>query len=443
MSVVFFEILFIFALVVVNGIFSMSEIAVLTSKKHALKSDMRRGSKRAKAVLDLAENPENFMSAVQVGITLIGIFTGVFSGATISELMTSRIAGLGVSVEFAQAIAMFVTVSAITYVTLIFGELLPKRIALASPNKSAKTIAPFIRFVQFVAHPVVVIISRNVVFLSRMLKIHENAGSVTEEDVRSVIEEAKAVGVIEHEEKNILHRVMRFADQRVSAIMTHRSRVAFLDVSAGAQSNSLAVQKANHSMYPVMDGYPEKLIGFVNIKELFGKELTSSNITAVMRQPIFIHESFSAMSILNTFKTTGNKMAVVVDEYGDTQGIVTATDILESLVGEIKGDVGDHSEIVIREDGSFLVDAHASLQHVFEALSVDMNAVAQFDDVNTISGFVLHHFKDIPHEADFFVFGGFKFEVMDMDGHKIDKVLIAKVGRGDSDEELPADHFEA
>lgn len=443
MTVVLFEILFIFVLVFVNGIFSMSELAVLTSKKHLLKSDMRRGNKRAKTVLDLAENPENFMSAVQVGITLIGIFTGVFSGATISAFIAIKIGERGVSLDFAQAIAMFVTVSAITYITLIFGELLPKRIALASPNKSAKLIAPFIQFVQFVAHPMVVVISRNVVFLSKVLGIQVNAGAVTDEDVRSVIDEAKAVGVIEHEEKNILHRVMRFADQRVSAIMTHRSRVAWLDISGEARSNVLTAQRVNHSMYPVVDGSPEKLIGFVNIKDLFGKDLTGSNLQSVLKQPVFIHESFSAMSILNTFKETGNKMAVVIDEYGDVQGIVTATDILESLVGEIKGDVGGHSEIVIREDGSFLVDAHASMQDVFEALSIDLNAVSQFNDFNTISGFMLHHFKDIPKEADSFSFGGYTFEVVDMDGHKIDKVLISKVDRDNSDEELPADHLDA
>jgi putative hemolysin len=149
------------------------------------------------------------------------------------------------------------------------------------------------------------------------------------------------------------------------------------------------------------------------------------------------------MSILNTFKETGNKMAVVIDEYGDVQGIVTATDILESLVGEIKGDVGGHSEIVIRDNGSFLVDAHASMQDVFEALSIDLNAVPQFNDFNTISGFMLHHFKDIPKEADSFSFGGYTFEIVDMDGHKIDKVLISKVDRDNSDEELPADDLDA
>ena len=438
MTIFALEIVFIALLIAINGVFSMSEIAVLTSRRHALERDAKNGSVRARQVLDLAEHPERFMSSVQVGITLVGILTGVFSGATISELLATRISGAaGLSPEMSEAVAVFVTVSVITYFTLIFGELLPKKIALANPVASAKAIAPVIKFVQRAARPVVFVISRSVHFFGRILGIGSAGNVLTEEDVRSIIDEARVRGIIEREEKNMLTRVMRFADQRVSAVMTHRSRVARLDVSADEAANAETVRQANHSSYPVVDGSEDNLIGFVNIKDLYGTGLDEGSIRKVLQDPIFIQESFSAMSLLEAFRETGNKIAIVIDEYGDIQGLVTPTDILESLVGEIREDPLEEPDIAIREDGSCLVDAHTPLYNVFDRLGLDVHADPTLSDFNTISGFILHHLGGIPSEADSFTYAGFRFEIMDMDGHRIDKILVSRVAEERSEEEGP------
>ena len=440
MTIFALEIVFIFLLIAVNGVFSMSEIAVLTSRRHVLARDARNGSARARQVLELAEHPERFMSSVQVGITLVGILTGVFSGATISELLSARIAGAaGMSPEMSEAVAVFVTVSVITYFTLIFGELLPKKIALANPIASAKAIAPVIRLVQHAARPVVFVISRNVHFFGRLLGIGSVGSVLTEEDVRSIIDEARVRGIIEREEKNMLTRVMRFADQRVSAVMTHRSRVARLDLSAGEAANAEIVRQTNHSSYPVVDGSEDNLVGFLNIKDLFGSGLDEASIRSVLQDPIFIQESFSAMSLLEAFRETGNKIAIVIDEYGDIQGLVTPTDILESLVGEIREDPLEEPDIVIRQDGSCLVDAHTPIFNVFDRLGLDAHADPALSGFNTISGFILHHLDGIPKESDFFVYGGFRFEIMDMDGHRIDKILVSRVSEGRSGEHAPVE----
>jgi putative hemolysin len=413
-------------LIAVNGIFSMSEIAVLTSKRHQLEQDARKGSARAGMVLELAGRPERFMSAVQVGITLIGILTGVFSGATISELLAARIAAAtSLTADVSEGLAVALTVTGITYLTLIFGELLPKRIALSSPNAAAKAIAPVIRLVQAAAGPVVAVVSHNVLFLSRKLGIGDEGNPFTDDDVRSVIEEARLRGVIEAQEKDMLHRVMRFADLRVSAVMTHRSRIAHLDLADGQERNLETMRAANHSNYTVVDGSPDNLVGFVSVKDLIGLRPDGQGLRSVLQEPIFVQESFSAMSLLRAFRETANKVAIVVDEYGGIQGLVTPTDILESLVGEIRDDPLDHPDILEREDGSYLVDAHAPLYDLFERLGIDVHEDREVQSFNTVSGFVVHHLDGAPAESDSFVHKGFRFEIVDMDGQRVDKILVA------------------
>ena len=428
MSVLVLEICFIALLIGINGVFSMSEIAVLTSRRHQLKKEARRGSARAGMVLELAGHPEGFMSAVQVGITLIGILTGVFSGATISEVLAARIAeAAGLSMEMAEGVAVFVTVSAITYLTLIFGELLPKRIALFSPNSSAKAIAPIIRLVQIAARPVVAVISHNVRALSRLFGIRDDGNVFTDDDVRSVIDEARVRGVIEAQEKDMLHRVMRFADLRVSAVMTHRSRIVQLDLADATEKNVDVMREANHSSYPVVDGSPDNLVGFVAVKDLYGKRPDAQGLRSVLQEPIFIQESFPALSLLRNFRETGNRIAIVIDEYGDIQGLVTPMDILESLIGEIREDPFENPEILEREDGSLLVDAHAQYYDVFDRLGLDVHTDQPAPGFNTISGFMLHHLDGMPAEADHVDHHGFRFEIVDMDGQRIDKILISKI----------------
>lgn len=439
MTIFAIEVFFIVVLIAINGVFSMSEIAVLTSRRHFLEREARAGNVRARQVLELAEHPERFMSSVQVGITLVGILTGVFSGATVSEFLSARILAVsGLSPEMSEAVAVAVTVSVITYFTLIFGELLPKKIALANPDASAKTIAPVIRFVQTVARPVVFVISRSVRVLGRVLGIKDERNVLTEEDVRSVIDEARVRGIIEREEKDMLNRVMRFADQRVSAVMTHRSRVVSLDISAGGAANENLIRQSGHSSYPVVDGSADDIVGFVNVKDLFGKGADARSIQKALQEPIFIQESFSALSLLGTFRETGNKMAIVIDEYGDIQGLVTPTDILESLVGEIRDHPSDEPEIVVRDDGSCLVDAHASLYNVFDRLGLEMYGDPNLSGFNTISGFIQQHLDGIPRESDFVVYRGFRFEIVDMDGHRIDKILVFRIHE-DMPEEQPSE----
>ena len=415
-------------LIAVNGIFSMSEIAVLTSKRHQLEQDARKGSARAGMVLELASRPERFMSAVQVGITLIGILTGVFSGATISELLAVRIAAAsGLTADVSEGLAVALTVTGITYLTLIFGELLPKRIALSSPNAAAKAIAPVIRLVQAVAGPVVAVVSHNVLFLSRKLGIGDEGNPFTDDDVRSVIDEARLRGVIEAQEKDMLHRVMRFADLRVSAVMTHRSRIVQLDLADATEKNVDVMREANHSSYPVVDGSPDNLVGFVAVKDLYGKRPDAQGLRSVLQEPIFIQESFPALSLLRNFRETGNRIAIVIDEYGDIQGLVTPMDILESLIGEIREDPFENPEILEREDGSLLVDAHAQYYDVFDRLGLDVHTDQPAPGFNTISGFMLHHLDGMPAEADHVDHHGFRFEIVDMDGQRIDKILISKI----------------
>jgi putative hemolysin len=229
---------------------------------------------------------------------------------------------------------------------------------------------------------------------------------------------------------------MRFA-AACFRVLTHRSRVVSLDISAGAAHNENVIRQSGHSSYLVVDGSADDIVGFVNIKDLFGTGADARSIQRALQEPIFIQESFSALSLLGTFRETGNKMAIVIDEYGDIQGLVTPTDILESLVGEIRDHPSDQPEIAVRDDGSCLVDAHAPLYNVFDRLGLEMYGDPALSGFNTISGFILQHLDGIPKESDFIVYRGFRFEIVDMDGHRIDKILVSRISEDASENQPP------
>lgn len=428
-----FETGVIVLLIVANGLFSMAEIAILTSKKHLLRKQADAGSAGARIALDLAAEPESFLSAVQVGITLIGIVTGVFSGATLSAHAAGLLQDLGMGPRQAELAGMGAIIVAVTYLTLMFGELVPKQIAIALSNAAAVRISPFIYGVKVLFHPVVVLLSRNTSFFSRLLRLDRKAAQmVSDEEVLALVEEAKISGGIEEDESRIIRRTMRLSDKSVSMIMTHRSRVVWINAGDTDHDNLEKIRQSRHTCFPYSQGSLSEIIGIVCVKDILRRGCSEPELRAMAVQPLYVHESTRAFGLLAQFKQTGQRMAVVVDEYGSVEGIVTTKDILEAMVGEIN-DLDDTTPTIVeRSDGSLLVDAHLSLDELFERLGLSQAGPAQTGNAATVSGFVMHRLGRLAREGDAFSFQGHRFEVVDLDGQAIDKVLVASCAAPDS-----------
>ena len=422
------QIFIIGVLIIANGIFSMAEIAIVSSRKVRLQQRAEEGDERAKIALELANSPSQFLSTVQIGITLVGILAGAFGGATIAENLAPEFNRIPWIAPHGGAVSLFIVVLAITFLTLIIGELVPKQIALQHAERLAAAFAPSMRALAWVAAPLVHLLSLSTHLVLRLFGIKPSAEtSVTEEEVKLMIEQGTQEGVFEPTEQEMVERVFRLGDRTVNALMTPRPDVAWLDIHDPPEETQSKITSNSHTHYPVAEDQIDNIIGMVNSKDLLSQNLSCRpiDLRSVLRPALFIPESMSALDLLERYKKKRTHVALVIDEHGGFQGLITTSDVLEAIVGDIPTPGEDEeADIIRREDGSWLVDGKVLADELKELLQKEE---LPFEDENlyqTLGGLVMAFLDRIPRSGDHFDWNGFQFEVVDMDGHRVDKVLI-------------------
>lgn len=422
-----FEIGVIFILLVLNGLFAMSELAVVSSRRPRLEAMAAKGSKGATTVLKLAANPGRFLSSVQIGITLVGILAGAYSGATLSEPFAEFLVSRGVPTSFASVLSIAVVVGLITYFSLVIGELVPKQIALAKPEIVASVMARPMLVIAFIAAPVAFLLERSSRLIISALGVKSTGQSaVTEEEIKAVIAEGTSSGILEPEEKELMAGVMRFGDRSIRAVMIPRPDITGIDLEWDDQRIIEAIANSSHSRYPVFNGSIDNVQGVIQAKDLLDQHLKGErlDLRSRIRQVDMVPDTASALDVLDTLRRSPLQMVMVIDEYGSVEGMVTAADILTAIVGNLGGeDSEEASEIVTRADGSWLIDADLGVDLVAEKINCkDLDDPDR--DYETLAGFVLSVTKAIPSTGDVFDWRGWTFEIVDMDGRRIDKVLV-------------------
>lgn len=432
------ELLIIFLLVLLNGIFSMSEIALVSSRKSRLEAAARNGDKKAKAALDLANSPNRFLSTVQIGITLIGILTGVYSGDKITSDLEFTLAQISFLKPYSHTLAVGGVVIFITYLSLVFGELVPKRIGMANPEAIAKFMAQPMNLLSKVTRPFIALLGFSSDLLIRLLNIKQSDSAVTEEEIKSLIQEGTTGGVFEEIEQEIVHNVFQLGDRRVTSLMTNRQEIVWLDIEDSIEKNKERVYETKHSIYPLCRDSINNVIGLVYIKDLLGDDIDEklADLPAITREPVYLPESNRAYQALEKFKEQRVYYGIIVDEYGGVLGVVTMHDIMDALVGDISESDDSDTEIVKRDDGSFLIDAQIPFDDFVDHFEINLLEADRKELVgfNTLGGFVLHVLEDIPKTGEKFSWKNFEFEVVDMDKSRIDKLLVSKNKLNDSED---------
>jgi len=422
------EIIVVLLLLVVNGVFAMAEIAIVSARKSKLEQEANDGNKNAQIALELAKSPNRFLSTVQIGITLIGIVAGVFGGTALSADLARDLSAIPFISAYSEAIAILIIVSLITYLTLVIGELVPKRIALHSPEKIAILVAQPMHKLSIISGPLVSLLSVSTDRLLRLFNIKAPLPSVvTDEEVKLLLREGIQTGVFEVTEKDIVERTLRLSDRKVNTLMSPRKEIVWLDIDSSFTSIRNTMVKTPHSHFPICRGSLDNTLGIVHTEGLLQDFLALEKIDLKknMHRPLFIPESMEGLKVLELFKKSGIHMALVVDEYGIVQGLLSLTDILEAIVGDIVTvDQIEERQIVKRSDGSFLVDGLVSIDEFKDHFQIKKLPGEKNGTYHTVGGFVMNNLDKIPTTSDSFELVSFRFEVIDMDGNRVDKVLI-------------------
>lgn len=413
----------------------MSEVALISARKSRLSSDAKKGSKSAKVALKLANDPDRFLSTVQIGITLIGILTGIYSGNRIAADLTETMISWGVSVTYASALAQGIIVVVVTYLTIIFGELVPKRIGLSVAEKAAKVVARPMRVLASIALPFVWLLSKSTEIIFNLLGIKETDNKVTEEEIKSIIEEGTEEGEVQPVEKDIMQRVFLLGDLKVSSIMTHKSDIVWLDMDMTADEVRAVVNENLFEFYPIADGDLDHVKGIVNLKDLV-VHLSNPDfkLASLIHEATYFHESMNVYKVLEQMKMQKISRALVCDEFGICTGIITLRDILEGLVGNVD-DPEEEPDIIkrVNKEG-WLVDGQCSLYDFL--CYFNRSDLFEVSEYHTLGGLLLKELQHIPTSGETLQWNGFTFEVVDMDGARIDKVLVTiPIAEDNGDEE--------
>lgn len=413
----------------------MSEVALISARKSRLSSDAKKGSKSAKVALKLANDPDRFLSTVQIGITLIGILTGIYSGNRIAADLTETMISWGVSVTYASALAQGIIVVVVTYLTIIFGELVPKRIGLSVAEKAAKVVARPMRVLASIALPFVWLLSKSTEIIFNLLGIKETDNKVTEEEIKSIIEEGTEEGEVQPVEKDIMQRVFLLGDLKVSSIMTHKSDIVWLDMDMTADEVRAVVNENLFEFYPIADGDLDHVKGIVNLKDLV-VHLSNPDfqLASLIHEATYFHESMNVYKVLEQMKMQKISRALVCDEFGICTGIITLRDILEGLVGNVD-DPEEEPDIIkrVNKEG-WLVDGQCSLYDFL--CYFNRSDLFEASEYHTLGGLLLKELQHIPTSGETLQRNGFTFEVVDMDGARIDKVLVTTpIAEDNGDEE--------
>jgi putative hemolysin len=418
------EIFILLGLILLNGVFTMAEIALVSARKVRLENMADKGDVKAKNALHLSNNPEIFLSAAQIGITLIAIITGVYSGEKFSLQLQPFVEKVEVLRPYAETLSTTIIVIIVTFLSIVFGELIPKRIGLINAENISKILAKPMLVFSRITHPIVWLLNKTSNLFFRIFNIKSSKDeTVTEEEIRSIISEGTESGSIEEEEKEMIERIFHLGDRNITSLMTHRSDIIWFDLLDNEEKIRQKIIAQPHSVYPICDGEIDNIKGVVSIKDLY----VSDDLTQfkdLMKTALFVPENNTAYQVMEKFKESQIHSCFIVDEYGSVQGMITLNDILEAIVGDIPQTGIEDYEIIEREDGSFLVDAQIPFYDFlsrFNKTEWHNENEHQFD---TLAGCILNELERIPQTGDKMDWRGFKFEVLDMDGHRIDKVLV-------------------
>lgn len=427
---IYLELAIVAVLIFINGLLAMAELAVVSSRRARLQALVDRevvGSRRA---LALAADPGKFLSTVQIGITLVGILSGAFSGATLGERLAVRLASLGLPAGIADAAGVGLVVAVITYASLIIGELVPKQIALRDPEKIAVRVSPAMTVLAKIASPFVFLLDRSGRLVLRALAQQPQPEErVTDEEIRTLIAEAETAGVIEPEERTMIAGVMRLGDRRVRAVMTPRTDVDMVNLAGNSDEIRKIIVDSVHSRLPVYSGTPEEMLGVVQAKELLDAYLRGEpfDLRAYIRPAPVLPDTADALDVVQIIKNSAVHMALVHDEYGHFEGVVTNSDILEAIVGAFRTDEGMPDHAVQRADGSWLIPGSIPLDEMAELLAI---SIPQARSYHTAAGFVLAQIGRIPQVGETFDALGWRFEIVDIDGRRVDKILARRISTG-------------
>nr|WP_264544580.1 hemolysin family protein [Flavobacterium sp. N1846] len=419
------EIVIIFLLILLNGIFSMSEIALISARKNRLETAAKKGNTSAKTALELANSPNKFLSTVQIGITLIGILTGIYSGEKVTENVRIFFEGFALTKPYSNSLSVGTVVVILTFFSLVLGELLPKRIGLNYPETIAKAVAVPMKVVSIVTAPFIWLLTVSTEFILDVFKIKPTAdGKVTEEEIKAIIKEGTEGGEVQEIEQDIVERVFHIGDRKINSLMSHRKSVMYLSLEDDLETIKSQVLEELHSIYPVCEDNLDNVVGVVFLKDLFTnfEKKNQFDLRSICKEPVYFIEHTSAYKALEIFKKTKVHYALVTDEYGVVQGIITLNDILEALVGDAAEFYEEEFQLIAREDGSWLVDGHYSLHDFLTYF--DMDDLINDYDVTTVSGLIMTELSYIPKVGEKLIWNKMELEVMDMDGIKIDKVLV-------------------
>jgi putative hemolysin len=421
------EIAIILFLILLNGVFSMSEIALISARKNRLETSAKKGNKGAQAALDLANSPNKFLSTVQIGITLIGILTGIYSGDKVTDDVETFLMQFEVLKPYADQLAVGVVVVILTFFSLVLGELLPKRIGLNYPEGIAKTFALPMKYISIITAPFIWLLTSSTDFLLKILRIRPTAdGKVTEEEIKAIIKEGTEGGEVQEIEHDIMERVFHIGDRKVNSLMTHRKSVAYLSIEYNNESIKGIMLEELHSVYPVVEQNLDDVIGVVLLKDIFANyDRPDFQLKDIIKEPVYLIEHTSAYKALEIFKKTKVHYAFVTDEYGVFQGIITLNDILEALVGGASDFYDDEFQLVANDDGTWTVDGHYPLHDFLTYF--DLDELINEYEVTTVSGLIMTELSYIPKEGEKLAWHLYELEVMKMDGVKIDKVLIKPI----------------
>jgi len=418
----------VFLLIVLNGLFAMAETAMVRSRRARLQQAADGGSRGAKIALELSQEPVRFLSTVQIGMTVIGVLASAFGGATLGDYLAGELDRIpGLVGRYAHAISIGVVVACISYVSLVIGELVPKRIALARPEAIAAGAARFLRVFSRLMSPLNWLLSASSNLILRLVPVRSEREGVTAEEISVMLREGTAAGRFDAVESGIVQMAFRLDDRRISAVMTPRTPVEWLDLTDGPEEHRRHIAASPYSRFPVVEGRTEQVAGVVQVKDLLAQVLSEKpfDLRAVLRRPIYIPSTVTALKALETFKQSGEPMAIVVDEYGAFEGIVTLQDILQALVGDIpQPGIEEDAAVVKRDDGSWLVDGMVPIDQVKDLTGLRRLPDEDTGDFHTLGGFLMAQMNRIPAVADHVTIEGFRFEVMDMDGRRVDRVLI-------------------
>lgn len=422
------DVAIILALVALNGVFAMSELAIVSARKARLEAMVRTGKRGARTAIDLASDPGKFLSTVQIGITLIGIIAGAYSGASLGTPTAARIEMLGVEKETAETIGFAIVIALTTYASLIVGELVPKQFALRSPEPIAVVMAAPMKWLARLTAPVVWVLDQSSALVFRVLGMNrESENRVTAEELHMLVAEATHSGVIEEHERSIISGVVRLADRPVREVMTPRTEVEWIDANLDEAAIRKLLAETPHTRLPVAEGSVDAVVGVVQARDvvtalILGQTL---DLRALMHPAPVLPDQVDAMDALGSLRRAAVPMGFVHDEYGHFEGIVTPADLLAAIAGEFVSDAdpGEDPSIVVRDDGSLLVSGQLAADALAERIGIDL---PEDRDYATVAGLALAVLKHLPHEGESFVEQGWRFEIVDMDGHKIDKLLLAE-----------------